>query len=169
MVNKSINTDAVTRAGYVHVNPQYQMTADFSLRTATESDVPLLLELWRDSMSPKFSALGILPSEENSLHRVLMRFECAEVILLKDNPVGLLKVDRDGKHWKLIQILLNPTVQRRGIGTRLITNLIAEAQSSGASLILSVLKQNSALALYLRLGFVVVGEEEHAFNMRWGG
>ena len=142
------------------------MTTDISLRIATEEDLPLLLELWRDTMSPNFSALGILPSEEQPLRRILMRFECAKIISVEGSPVGLFKVARDTKEWKLIQILLSPSVQGKGIGAHLITNLIAEAKLSGASLTLSVLKQNPALKLYLRQGFVIEGEEEHALNMR---
>jgi ribosomal protein S18 acetylase RimI-like enzyme len=141
---------------------------NLALRAATETDVPLLLELWRGTMSPNFAALGILPSEENPLKRLLMRFECAEIVILEGNPIGLFKVARDEKDWKLIQILLSPSIQRRGIGKHLITNLIAEAKSSGASLSLSVLKQNPAFQLYLRLGFEIVGEDRHAFNMLLG-
>jgi ribosomal protein S18 acetylase RimI-like enzyme len=141
------------------------MTSDLSLRSATEDDIPLLLELWRDTMSPSFLALGILPAVEQPLHRILMRFECAEMVILEDIPIGLFKVARDGGDWKLIQVLLSPAVQGRGIGTHLIANLIAEANSSSASLSLSVLKGNPALKLYLRFGFVIEGEEEHALNM----
>lgn len=97
-----------------------------------------------------------------------MRFECSEVVILEGDPVGLFKVARDGKDWTLIQILLSPRIQCRGIGRRLITNLIAEAKSSSASLSLSVLKQNPAFQLYLRLGFEIVGEDRHALNMLLG-
>lgn len=144
------------------------MPSHLSFRQATEADIPLLLDLWRDTMSVNFSALGISPADEKPIERIRKRFECASIISLEGSPVGLFKVARDGKDWKLIQILLSPSVQRQGIGARLIRDLIVEAQSFGASLSLSVLKRNPALELYLRLGFVIEGEEEHALEMRLG-
>ena len=95
-----------------------------------------------------------------------MRFECAEIVCLETKPVGLFKVARDGAEWKLVQIVLAPEIQGQGLGTSLINRLIAEARANGATLSLSVLKSNPALTLYKRLGFVVVGEEEHAYEMR---
>ena len=170
MRNQAFHVDARDRAPVNSTLAPHTaiMASDLSLRTATEDDIPILLELWRDTMSPNFSALGILPLEEQPLRRILMRFECAELVILDENPIGLFKVARDGREWKLIQILLSPTVQGKGIGTHLIANLIGEAKSSGASLSLSVLKQNPALKLYLRLGFVITGEEEHALNLHLG-
>ena len=139
-----------------------------SLRAATEADMQFLLELWRNAMSPHFAVSGISTSEENPLRRLLMRFECAAIVLLEGQPAGLFKVARDGTDWKLVQILLSPTVQRKGIGAHLIRKLITEAKTAGASLGLSVLKQNPARELYLRLGFVIIGEETHAYEMRLG-
>lgn len=131
--------------------------------------MPFLLTLWREAMTVHFAAAGISPVDENPLRRLSMRFECAAIVSLEDRPFGLLKVARDGSDWKLIQILIAPEAQRRGIGGLLVRNLISEAQANGASLSLSVLKCNPARQLYLRLGFVVMREEEHAFEMRFAG
>ena len=98
-----------------------------------------------------------------------MRFDCAKIISLAKKPVGFIKIARDGKAWKLIQIVLAPEVQKSGLGTRLINDLVDEAHINGASLCLSVLKCNPALAMYKRLGFVIVGEEQYAYDMRHGG
>lgn len=139
-----------------------------SLRPATDDDLPYLLEVWGRSMHPHFAAAGLSPSEEDPLRRLSMRFECATMVLLEGRPVGLFKVARDGGNWKLIQVLLAPEVQRRGIGALLIRQLVDEARAQRASLNLSVLKCNPACRLYLRLGFAVVGEDQHAFEMRLG-
>jgi hypothetical protein len=48
-----------------------------------------------------------------------------------------------------------------------IQSLIDEARKTGASLRLDVLKANPALHLYQRLGFTVVGESIHAYEMRF--
>ena len=140
-----------------------------SLRLALESDIPFLLKLWHETMSVHFAAAGISSADENPLGRLYMRFECAAIVSLQTEPVGFLKVARDGKEWTLIQIALAPFVQGLGLGTFLINSLIDEAQAHSASLNLSVLKCNPALAMYRRLGFSIIGEENFAYNMRYGG
>lgn len=161
--------DISQTASHVLCAPDLEaMKPSISLRAATESDIPLVLELWRETMSPNFAAVGINSANEKPLDRIRTRFECAEIILFEGKPAGFFKVARDGKDWKLIQILLSPSLQRKGLGACLIADLISEARSFGASLSLSVLKQNPALELYLRMGFVIAGEEEHAFNMQLG-
>ncbi len=92
--------------------------------------------------------------------------ECAEIILVEGEPAGMLKIARDGKNWYLIQIQVVPQLQGAGLGSRLLRELVEEARSAGASLGLDVLKVNVARRLYERLGFVIVGESEHSFEMR---
>ena len=59
-----------------------------------------------------------------------------------------------------------PGQQSRGIGTPIITDLLAEATGAGLPVALSVEKDNPrARSLYLRLGFEVTGETDTAFGM----
>jgi ribosomal protein S18 acetylase RimI-like enzyme len=139
--------------------------AQLALRAATENDIAFLLGLWQVAMSEHFTAAGVPQAEENPMVRLLMRFECATIVSCEGRDIGLLKVTRDGCNWQLLQILLSPDVQKRGVGTCLIRAVIAEARSCGASLRLSVLKQNPAKNLYHRLGFKTVTEEQYAYNM----
>jgi len=141
-------------------------TQDLSRRSATPADVPFLVELRRETMGCHQIASGVVPSEEDLLRRVMARFECAEIILLADQPVGLLKVARDGLDWELIQIQLKPPLQGRGLGTLLIRGVIADARRAGASLRLNVLRANPARRLYERLGFSVVSEKSRAVVMQ---
>jgi GNAT superfamily N-acetyltransferase len=101
---------------------------------------------------------------EQDMERVMSRFDCAKVILLPDQPVGLWKVARED--WDLIQVQLAPRLQGQGLGTQLIQSLIAEAREAGASLKLKVLRANPARHLYQRLGFVVTAETQHGLEMR---
>ena len=62
---------------------------------------------------------------------------------------------------------LLPAHQSRGIGTRIIGDLVAEARASGRRFELSVDKDNvRAQALYERLGMVQVGETDHDLLLR---
>lgn len=80
--------------------------------------------------------------------------------------VGLLKLDRDSRPCRLIQIQLSPSVQRCGLGENLVRAVIEEAREAGVAVELSVLKINPARRLYERCGFRVVEEQEREYIMR---
>jgi ribosomal protein S18 acetylase RimI-like enzyme len=139
------------------------------LRPATNDDVPFLLRLRQQTMDTHLFVSGLVPSVEEHLQRVLYRLDCAQIVQLAGEAVGLLKVSRDDGDWCLIQIQLRPESQGQGLGRQLIQSVIDEARKAGASLRLGVLKANPAFRLYQRLGFTVVGESIHAYEMRLEG
>jgi GNAT superfamily N-acetyltransferase len=134
-------------------------------RAATEADVGFLIELRDLTMSAHQVAAGLVPSDDERRTRVLVRYECAEILVRAGKAVGLLKVARDGLDWELIQIQLVPEFQGRGLGTQILRGLVAEARRAGASVRLSVLQRSPARRLYERMGFTVVEETEHATTM----
>jgi GNAT superfamily N-acetyltransferase len=135
-------------------------------RPATQKDVPFLMKLRQETMNPHLLASGRVRSAEEDLRRVLFRFDCAEIVMLANEAIGLLKVSRDSKDWYLIQIQLTPALQGRGLGTQLIQDVVDEARKANVSLALNVLKANPARLLYDRLGFAVVSETDRAFEMK---
>lgn len=64
------------------------------------------------------------------------------------------------------QLFIERTHQRRGIGTEVMNRLMKEAEGMNRPLRLDVVKINPAKRLYERLGFRIVGEEEHKFHMK---
>jgi RimJ/RimL family protein N-acetyltransferase len=81
--------------------------------------------------------------------------------------VGRLRVVRTPDLVELAGLQLLPAHQGRGIGTRIIRDLMAEAASAGRAFGLSVEKDNPrARALYERLGLVVVGQDGDEYVMR---
>jgi ribosomal protein S18 acetylase RimI-like enzyme len=136
-----------------------------TLRPATEDDIPFLLELRRLTMNEHQRASGVEPSEQGDRERVLYRFECAQVVWRGAERVGLLKLARDEGHWHLVQIQIVPQLHGQGLGKELLSAVIAEARQAGVPLALNVLHANPARRLYERLGFRVVKELEHAYEM----
>lgn len=139
-----------------------------SFRPAREEDLPFLLELREITMSPHEIASGVVRLPERSLQRVRASFEVAQIIMRSGEPVGLLKVVRNGSQWELLQIQLVPALQGAGVGSRIIRSLLAEARAAGAVVRLGVLKANPARRLYERLGFVIVAENEYSYEMAAG-
>jgi ribosomal protein S18 acetylase RimI-like enzyme len=137
-----------------------------SLRTADLEDVPFLLELRKATMAAYLAQFGRDLSEEQNLSRVLYRFECAQIVLNDEKPVGLFKVHRGEGLWEIIQLQLCPSMQGRGIGSELLRRLILEAEAAKAQLQLSVLRNNPARRLYESLGFTVIGSDASEYFMR---
>jgi ribosomal protein S18 acetylase RimI-like enzyme len=142
------------------------MRSEITLRPANQEDMPFLLDLRQQTMNPYVIASGLMPSTEELLQRILFRFDCARIVQLAGEAVGMLKVARDGKDWYLIQIQLRPVFQGQGLGSQLIQSVIDEAVNEEASLSLHVRKVNPARRLYERLGFTVVEETKDAYKMR---
>ncbi len=69
----------------------------------------------------------------------------------------------------LHQIHIVEGYRNRGLGTALIKELQERARAKAKPVTLNVIHGNPALALYHRLGFSVVGEDEDKLHMRWRG
>ena len=88
------------------------------------------------------------------------------VVEVGGRRAGRLRVVRTPDQIELAGIQLLPSEQSRGIGTRIISDLLTEATGARLPLTLSVEKDNPrAKGLYLRLGFVVTGETDAEFVM----
>ena len=83
-------------------------------------------------------------------------------------PAGSLWVQSRLGAIHIVELQLLSTVQRQGIGTGVVQDLIQRAANLGASLTLSVVPANpDAKRLYERLGFEVCGHEPPFIHMRY--
>ncbi|WP_256371052.1 GNAT family N-acetyltransferase [Pseudoxanthomonas sp. GM95] len=98
--------------------------------------------------------------------RLLNGYQHADVLLHEGRIAGLLKLDRSGADYVVMQIQVAPALQGFGLGKALLLDYIEEARSAGKDVTLHVLKANPARGLYERLGFVVEGEDPQEFHMR---
>ena len=87
------------------------------------------------------------------------------IIYSGDRRAGRLYVDRGGKEIRIIDISLLPEFRGKGLGTRILNELIAEADAAGLPLRLSVKYDNPARHLYQRLGFINTGNAEVYYFM----
>jgi ribosomal protein S18 acetylase RimI-like enzyme len=81
-----------------------------------------------------------------------------EVIEVDGRPAGRLYLDRREGTIHVIDIALLPPFRGRGVGTRLLYDLMVEADGSGRALEIHVERLNPARRLYERLGFRDVEE-----------
>jgi ribosomal protein S18 acetylase RimI-like enzyme len=147
------------------------MLGSISLRPTTPEDETFLLTLYA---STRESELGVLAWDERltqafinmqfgaQMQQYRMSYANASnsIVLLNDQPVGRLIVDRSERELILVDISLIPEQRGGGIGTHLIKELLFEASSTTKPVRLHVLRTNRAKDLYERLGFAVVNSDE---------
>lgn len=142
------------------------------------SDEPFLYQLFAATQGQQFYLLPLEPAQRDALIR--MQFEAQRgsyrqqypesehsIILVDGQPGGRLWVDESGEEMRVIDIVLAPEYQGRGIGKQVLEQVIAKADGAGKALRLFVDRMNArAFDLYRRYGFEVCGEYGFYLEMR---
>jgi len=81
-----------------------------------------------------------------------------DLILVDGEPAGRLYVGRWERELRIVDIALLPEHRGKGIGGRLLADLLAEADASRRVTSIHVERENRAMSLYRRLGFEPVEE-----------
>lgn len=89
------------------------------------------------------------------------------IVTLDGADIGRLYVDRQDACLRIIEFSLVPEAQGRGIGTDILRSLLNEAHGGKVPVRLFVERENPALRLYLRHGFVATGAEGHHLALEW--
>jgi len=108
---------------------------------------------------PEAAKLAFLAEQSDLQHRhYVANYPGADLLLIESDsiPIGRIYVYRSAREIRLMDIALVPDWRNRGIGTRLLRELMAEARSSGSSLTLHVEPANPAQRMYQRLGFRLI-------------
>src|SRR5262249_46849624 len=88
------------------------------------------------------------------------------VITLDQADVGWLALQETAGSILLGHFYVEPRFQNRGVGSMILSRLLATAAGKGKPVELSVLKNNPARRLYDRLGFAGVSEDGMRYHMR---
>jgi ribosomal protein S18 acetylase RimI-like enzyme len=138
---------------------------EIKYKKCIKADLEYLIWLRNETMNIHLSNSGILIDQENHLNRIIYEFENAKLIYLNDNKIGLLKVIENDKNIEIIQIQIDPKFQGKGIGEKVIKELIENSSRLKKKISLSVLKKNKARNLYEKVGFKIKSENEHSYIM----
>ena len=89
-----------------------------------------------------------------------------KIIKADDQPIGSVDVKEEDTSIFISGLYLLPVYQSQGIGTKIMQDLIKEAEAKKKRLELEVLKVNSkAQKLYQRLGFKMEGSDKEKYFM----
>lgn len=84
-----------------------------------------------------------------------------------DVVVGIVSYIERGNTIHINEVQILPHYQGQGIGTTFLTERIDEARHRKVPLTLQVLRENRAIELYRRLGFVQYGKSDTHIKMEW--
>ncbi|QVI28506.1 GNAT family N-acetyltransferase [Mycolicibacterium neoaurum] len=139
-----------------------------TFRASTVEDFEFFFELHKATLGPYVDQVW---GWDHDVQRAYLGrsidFAATQVIVVDGADAGRLDLaERDGDVYVgLLEVA--PVFQRRGIGTRVLREVLDEAFAVGRGVCLNVLKVNTdARRLYRRLGFAVVAETEIRWRMR---
>lgn len=153
-----------------------QQTMTISLRPYRPDDQDFLFRLYATTRLHEIAPLGWSAAEQEAFLRMQftaqqrwheLSYSGAEHQIIEQDsaPIGRLLVLRRPDAVRLVDISLLTEFRGKGIGGRLIRELIEECDRDKLPLRLQVLKNNPALRLYERLGFTKTGEDQMYIQM----
>ena len=154
------------------------MPGSVTLRPIEEGDADFLRRLYATTRADEMAAVDWSEAEKAEFVRSQFQAQHTyymeqfpgstfDLILEDGEPIGRLYVDRRRDEIRLIDIALMPEKRRSGIGGRLMRQVLDEAEGAGLPVQIHVERYNPALALYRRLGFEVVEDQQVYYLMKW--
>jgi ribosomal protein S18 acetylase RimI-like enzyme len=146
------------------------MPPDVAFRPIGSEDTEFLCRLYASTREEELAVVDWDDAQREEFLRLQFEAQHAEyqqnyqsarfdLILLGSEPVGRLYVDRRADEFRIIDIALQPKHRGKGIGGQIMRGLIAEASAAGKPVRIHVERNNPALHLYERLGFVVLADK----------
>jgi GNAT superfamily N-acetyltransferase len=133
----------------------------YALRKSEETDFEFVFQLNKANMRRYVELLrGWNDDAERDDMRRHFLLGKEQIIVVDGKDVGRLAVDRYPDRIDLRHVEILPEYQGRGIGTKIIQDILDAARQLRAPVTLMVLSINPAKRLYGKLGFVTVEETD---------
>jgi len=143
------------------------MSFVIGFRRAVPQDIEFLIDLRIATMNEHLAKAGLFMDRKSHGARVGEFFNDSHLILNNGMPIGLLKLGLMSKSLHIRQFQIQPEFHGLGIGSKVLEITQKKAKSLSLPITLNVLLENPAKQLYLRHGFIVEGENELEYQMRW--
>jgi ribosomal protein S18 acetylase RimI-like enzyme len=146
-----------------------------ALRPIEPADDDFLLALYASVREQELAQVPFTPEQKaaflaqqfdaQSRHYAQYPDTTFDLVLVEDMQAGRLLVGRWPQELRIVDVALMPAFRGRGIGTRLLTPLLDEADVAQRTTTIHVERGNPAQRLYARLGFSPVADE--GVHQRW--
>ena len=151
---------------------------DIQLKKKDENDSEFLFQLFEEI---KIAELNIFNWPEQMRNQFIsMQYNAFEKMIKNEYPkaddfiiiynfqnAGRLQLNKDNSGLRIINISLLPDFRNLGIGSKVIKDLLSEADSKKRPVYLEVDKVNPAFNLYSRLGFEIYHQDEIKYSMKY--
>lgn len=143
---------------------------DYNLHTITENDIPFLREVYASTRQMELEQTNWSDQEKDQFlkmqfdaqHTHYQRHYCDavfSVIEVNAEYVGrLYRLDQD-HDIRIVDIAILPQHRNRGIGSRILNDIIEDGEEKKIPVSIHVELNNPAMSLYRRLGFKSVHSE----------
>lgn len=137
------------------------MRPTLSYEPAVAADLDALVALRIEAMRESLERVGRF-DPARARERFASSFEPARTrhLLLDGQRVGFVVVKPRPDGLLLDHLYLRPDAQGQGVGSRVLADVLAEADAQGLPLHVGVLRDSVANAFYARRGFQKVGEAQ---------
>jgi ribosomal protein S18 acetylase RimI-like enzyme len=152
--------------------------SNLMLRAARPEDDAFLLDVYASTRADELALTQWTTTQRDAFLR--MQFEAQRqhygqqhpeqelaVVELAGSPIGRLWVARKKSEIRILDLTIIPSHRSRGVGTRLLENLMSEASGAGKELTIYVESYNRSIGLFHRLGFLKTGESGFSHLLSW--
>lgn len=154
------------------------MSAGITLRPVRPDDRPFLLRVYAESRADELAATGWSAAEKDAFCHDQFAAQddhyrehfpgCEYLVVERDGrSIGRLYRDLREDEIRVVDIALLAAERGRGVGGRLMGDILAEARDRGLEVRIHVERTNPARHLYDRLGFRLVEEGEVYDLLTW--
>ncbi|MDD5597020.1 MAG: GNAT family N-acetyltransferase [Victivallaceae bacterium] len=151
---------------------------NITFRSITAEDLPFLKKVYFSTRLEELKPAGWDDARINEFLEMQFGFQhksytenypAAELLIisLKHNDVGRLYVERRKNEIRIIDIALLPEYRGRGIGSKIMKDILREADGKELPVTIHVEHNNPALSLYARLGFEIIEDKGVYYFMEY--
>lgn len=140
---------------------------DYSLRSAVPNDFEFVKYIHHETLREYVEPLwGWDEKYQDEQIREMFVPEKFFIVQVQNKDVGILVTEDKGTDIFLASISIIPSFQRKGLGKKIVLDVMKKAEAENKYVSLQVLRTNHlAKKLYLGLGFKPAGETEFSYQL----
>jgi ribosomal protein S18 acetylase RimI-like enzyme len=144
-----------------------EIPVNIRLRAASDADFAFARSVYFETMRWIIERLsGWDEKREDKNFVQFFQLDEVRIITVDDQDVGWIQEQVENTTINLGSFYVTPVMQRRGVGTQVLENLLAHARNEEKAITLAVAKINPAVRFYQKHGFQITHEDERKFYMR---
>ncbi|MDD5698328.1 MAG: GNAT family N-acetyltransferase [Victivallaceae bacterium] len=151
---------------------------NITFRNITTKDLPFLKKVYFSTRLEELQPTGWDGTQINDFLEMQFSFQHraytenypgAELLIISlgHNDIGRLYLQKRQAEIRIIDIALLTEYRGRGIGSKIMTDILREADRKALPVTIHVERNNPALSLYARLGFEIIEDQGVYYFMKY--